>query len=120
MPFVIPLWLLIDVMTLLTLSGYLAGRHAAVRKLRPIIRRMRHKALREALRRPAELERENAKAMEKGRAEADATALPRMLALSEENRRLREQVRMEALLDRRIKACCVIGTQEARGKEETA
>lgn len=120
MQFVIPLWLLIAEMMVLTLSGYLAGRRAAVRKLRPVIRRMHHKALREASRRPAELERENAKAREKGRAEAAAAALPRVLALSEENRRLREQVRMEALLDRRIKACRVIGAEEARGKGETA
>lgn len=120
MQFVIPLWLLIDAMILLTLSGYLAGRHAAVRKLRPIIRRMHHKALRESLRRPSQLGRENARAREKGRAEAAAAAMPQVLALSEENRRLREQVRMEALLDRRIKACRVIGAEEARGKGEGA
>ncbi len=120
MQFVIPLWLLIAEMMALTLSGYLAGRRAAVRKLRPIIRRLQHKALREALRRPSQLGRENARAREKGRAEAAAAALPQVLALSEENRRLREQVRMEALLDRRIKACRVIGAEEGRGKGETA
>ena len=120
MRFVIPLWLLIAAMMALPMAGYLAGRRAAVRKLRPMIRRLHHKALREASRRPGQLERESARAREKGRAEAAAAALPQVLALSEENRRLREQVRMEALLDRRIKACRVIGAQEGFGKEEGA
>lgn len=109
MQFVIPLWLLVAAMLTLPLSGYLAGRRAVVRKLRPVIRRMRHKAARERHRQVCELGREKANAHEQGRAEEAAAALPRILALSEENKRLRAQVRMEALLDERIKARGVFG-----------
>lgn len=114
MQFVVPLWLLVAAMLALPLSGYLAGRRAVVRKLRPVIRRLRHKAAREGRRQACELWREKANAHEQGREESAAAALPRILALSEENKRLRAQVRMEALLDERIKARGVFGCAAAQ------
>lgn len=103
MCFIVPLWVLALSAFLLLLMGYLLGRYAAVRTLRPVIRRMRRKAAREASCRPAAMARKEAKGHAKGYAEGRADALERILSLEDENRSLRQQVRMEALLDQRIK-----------------